>query len=91
VKTEIDNVSGKKIQKKRSKKGGPSRLGKKHFDEFASVEIFNGQFYMTPRDFMDCIVHEAPRPRIKRRVGHANSLKHITQPFKPKLLLLYTL
>lgn len=39
---------------------------KLHFDKYASVDI-NGEMYMTPKDFLDCIIQDSPRPRIKRK------------------------
>lgn len=57
---------------KRQKKQGQSRLSRSHFDKFASVE-FQGQFFMTPNDFVDCLVIDMPKPRIKRKVTFQNS------------------
>lgn len=37
------------------------------FSNFASVEI-KGQIYMTPQDFLENIVFDLPKPRIKRQV-----------------------
>lgn len=38
----------------------------RRFIKFASVE-FDGQLYMTPQDFLDSVVEQEPRPRLKRR------------------------
>ena len=60
------------------------------FSNFASVEI-KGQIYMTPQDFLENIVFDLPKPRIKRQV-YSNtylqnfkiffSLKQIASPKK---------
>ncbi|XP_061726018.1 calcium uptake protein 3, mitochondrial isoform X4 [Cydia pomonella] len=39
----------------------------RRFIKFASVE-YNGQLYMTPQDFLESVVEQEPRPRLKRRV-----------------------
>ncbi|XP_063540922.1 calcium uptake protein 3, mitochondrial isoform X2 [Cydia strobilella] len=39
----------------------------RRFIKFASVE-HNGQLYMTPQDFLESVVEQEPRPRLKRRV-----------------------
>ncbi|XP_063369719.1 calcium uptake protein 3, mitochondrial [Cydia amplana] len=38
----------------------------RRFIKFASVE-YNGQLYMTPQDFLESVVEQEPRPRLKRR------------------------
>ncbi|XP_055692034.1 calcium uptake protein 3, mitochondrial isoform X2 [Lutzomyia longipalpis] len=38
----------------------------RRFINFASVEI-DGQLYMTPQDFLDSVVEQEPRPRLKRK------------------------
>ncbi|XP_055704681.1 calcium uptake protein 3, mitochondrial isoform X3 [Phlebotomus papatasi] len=38
----------------------------KRFINFASVEI-DGQLYMTPQDFLDSVIEQEPRPRLKRK------------------------
>ncbi|XP_019647427.1 PREDICTED: calcium uptake protein 3, mitochondrial-like isoform X2 [Branchiostoma belcheri] len=38
----------------------------RRFREFSSVE-YKGQMYMTPRDFLESVTEERPRPRIGRR------------------------
>ncbi|XP_017060779.1 calcium uptake protein 3, mitochondrial isoform X2 [Drosophila ficusphila] len=38
----------------------------RRFIKFASVE-FDDQLYMTPQDFLDSVVEQEPRPRLKRR------------------------
>lgn len=47
------------------KRKKPRRL--RRFADFASVE-FNGQRFMTPQDFVDSMIHQNPRPRIKNKV-----------------------
>ncbi|XP_053615939.1 calcium uptake protein 3, mitochondrial isoform X3 [Plodia interpunctella] len=39
----------------------------RRFIKFASVE-YGGQLYMTPQDFLESVVEQEPRPRLKRRV-----------------------
>ncbi|XP_017848678.1 calcium uptake protein 3, mitochondrial isoform X5 [Drosophila busckii] len=39
----------------------------RRFIKFASVE-FDNQLYMTPQDFLDSVVEQEPRPRLKRRL-----------------------
>ncbi|XP_030562322.1 calcium uptake protein 3, mitochondrial isoform X6 [Drosophila novamexicana] len=39
----------------------------RRFIKFASVE-FEDQLYMTPQDFLESVVEQEPRPRLKRRV-----------------------
>ncbi|KAM3962153.1 mitochondrial calcium uptake 3 [Aphomia sociella] len=39
----------------------------RRFIKFASVE-FGGQLYMTPQDFLESVVEQEPRPRLKRRI-----------------------
>lgn len=41
--------------------------GEKRFRNFASLE-YNGEPIMTMRDFLDSIIQDRPRPRIKSRV-----------------------
>ncbi|XP_058452222.1 calcium uptake protein 3, mitochondrial isoform X2 [Malaya genurostris] len=38
----------------------------RRFIKFASVE-FDGQIYMTPQDFLESVVEQEPRPRLKRK------------------------
>ncbi|CRL01654.1 CLUMA_CG014877, isoform A [Clunio marinus] len=56
----------------------------KRFIKFASVE-FDGQIYCTPQDFIESVVEQEPRPRLKRKVLTAQEiqqLKEITPPLK---------
>ncbi|XP_059051654.1 calcium uptake protein 3, mitochondrial isoform X2 [Achroia grisella] len=39
----------------------------RRFIKFASVE-YGGQLYMTPQDFLESVVEQEPRPRLKRRI-----------------------
>ena len=41
--------------------------GEHRFRNFASLE-FDGEAFMTPRDFLDSLIQERPRPRIKSKV-----------------------
>ncbi|XP_037923166.1 calcium uptake protein 3, mitochondrial isoform X2 [Hermetia illucens] len=56
----------------------------RRFIKFASVE-YDGQLYMTPQDFLDSVVEQEPRPRLKRRTLTANDInqiKDVTPPLK---------
>uniref|UniRef100_A0A8W7PK64 EF-hand domain-containing protein n=1 Tax=Anopheles coluzzii TaxID=1518534 RepID=A0A8W7PK64_ANOCL len=56
----------------------------RRFIKFASVE-FDGQIYMTPQDFLESVVEQEPRPRLKRKsLTHAEiqQLKDYTPPLK---------
>ncbi|KAE9550702.1 hypothetical protein FO519_006085 [Halicephalobus sp. NKZ332] len=43
------------------------------FRDFASVE-FNGCEYMTPQDFLDCLILDEPRERVFRKVLNADTV-----------------
>ncbi|XP_055314014.1 calcium uptake protein 3, mitochondrial isoform X2 [Sitodiplosis mosellana] len=56
----------------------------RRFIKFASVE-FDGQLYMTPQDFLDSVVEQEARPRLKRRtltLDDINKMKDATPPLK---------
>ncbi|XP_049278216.1 calcium uptake protein 3, mitochondrial isoform X4 [Anopheles funestus] len=56
----------------------------RRFIKFASVE-FDGQIYMTPQDFLESVVEQEPRPRLKRKSlthGEIQQLKDYTPPLK---------
>ncbi|XP_017965495.1 calcium uptake protein 3, mitochondrial isoform X5 [Drosophila navojoa] len=46
----------------------------RRFIKFASVEYEN-QLYMTPQDFLESVVEQEPRPRLKRRVLSAEEVE----------------
>lgn len=48
----------------------------RRFIKFASVE-YNGQLYMTPQDFLESVVEQEPRPRLKRRILTEKDLENI--------------
>lgn len=48
----------------------------RRFLRFASVE-YDGQLYMTPQDFLESVVEQEPRPRLKRRILTAKEMEHI--------------
>ncbi|XP_055908671.1 calcium uptake protein 3, mitochondrial isoform X8 [Eupeodes corollae] len=48
----------------------------RRFIKFSSVE-YNGQLYMTPLDFLDSVVEQEPRPRLKRRSLTDNDIEKI--------------
>uniref|UniRef100_A0A182QHN9 EF-hand domain-containing protein n=1 Tax=Anopheles farauti TaxID=69004 RepID=A0A182QHN9_9DIPT len=56
----------------------------RRFIKFASVE-FDGQIYMTPQDFLESVVEQEPRPRLKRKSlthGEIQQLKDYTPALK---------
>ncbi|XP_072933187.1 calcium uptake protein 3, mitochondrial isoform X2 [Epargyreus clarus] len=56
----------------------------RRFIKFASVE-YGGQLYMTPQDFLESVVEQEPRPRLKRRVltiKEIEQLRDQTPPLK---------
>ncbi|GBP80617.1 Calcium uptake protein 3, mitochondrial [Eumeta japonica] len=56
----------------------------RRFIKFASVE-HGGQLYMTPQDFLESVVEQEPRPRLKRRiltVKEIEQLRDHTPPLK---------
>lgn len=48
----------------------------RRFIKFASVE-YNGQLYMTPQDFLESVVEQEPRPRLKRRVLTTKEIEYL--------------
>uniref|UniRef100_A0A914VXI1 EF-hand domain-containing protein n=1 Tax=Plectus sambesii TaxID=2011161 RepID=A0A914VXI1_9BILA len=52
------------------------------FLRFASVE-YNGQIFMTPRDFIDSLTQEQPRSRLSRRVLSNERVKKILRKTPP--------
>ncbi|XP_075146921.1 mitochondrial calcium uptake 3 isoform X6 [Haematobia irritans] len=56
----------------------------RRFIKFSSVE-YDGQLYMTPQDFLDSVVEQEPRPRLKRRIlteQEVLKIKDQTPPLK---------
>ncbi|KAL5274397.1 MICU3 family protein [Megaselia abdita] len=56
----------------------------RRFIKFSSVE-FDGQLYMTPQDFLESVVEQEPRPRLKRRnltLNEINKIKDATPSLK---------
>ncbi|CAO1333533.1 unnamed protein product [Diamesa hyperborea] len=56
----------------------------RRFIKFASVE-FDGQIYMTPQDFLESVIEQEPRPRLKRRnlvPQEIQQLKEVTPNLK---------
>ncbi|XP_065370670.1 calcium uptake protein 3, mitochondrial isoform X5 [Calliphora vicina] len=56
----------------------------RRFIKFSSVE-YDGQLYMTPQDFLDSVVEQEPRPRLKRRIltdQEVTKIKDETPPLK---------
>ncbi|XP_036233506.2 calcium uptake protein 3, mitochondrial isoform X6 [Bactrocera oleae] len=63
----------------------------RRFIKFASVE-YRGQLYMTPQDFLDSVVEQEPRPRLKRRMltdQDLQTIKDNTPPLKKGTKLLF--
>ncbi|KAJ9579064.1 hypothetical protein L9F63_024830, partial [Diploptera punctata] len=50
----------------------------RRFIKFASVE-YDGQLYMTPQDFLESVVEQEPRPRLKRRQLNNKDLEMIKE------------
>ncbi|XP_070508336.1 calcium uptake protein 3, mitochondrial isoform X4 [Chironomus tepperi] len=48
----------------------------KRFIKFASVE-FDGQLYLTPQDFLESVVEQEPRPRLKRKRLSENEIDQL--------------
>ncbi|XP_039759926.1 calcium uptake protein 3, mitochondrial isoform X1 [Pararge aegeria] len=48
----------------------------RRFIKFASVE-YGGQLYMTPQDFLESVVEQEPRPRLKRRILTAKEIDQL--------------
>nr|CAH7720288.1 unnamed protein product [Callosobruchus chinensis] len=59
----LPTVSAKKAKQKSELK---LTSAEKRFIKFASVK-YDGQLYMTPEDFLDCVIYTEPRPRIQRK------------------------
>uniref|UniRef100_A0A1A9WJ67 EF-hand domain-containing protein n=1 Tax=Glossina brevipalpis TaxID=37001 RepID=A0A1A9WJ67_9MUSC len=56
----------------------------RRFIKFASSE-YDGQLYMTPQDFLESVVGQEPRPRLKRRMlteRDINSIRDETPPLE---------
>ncbi|XP_036324878.1 calcium uptake protein 3, mitochondrial isoform X6 [Rhagoletis pomonella] len=78
-KTEEDNLMKKLTSRER------------RFIKFSSVE-YQGQLYMTPQDFLDSVVEQEPRPRLKRRALSDQDLQVIkdnTPPLKKGSKMLF--
>ncbi|CAG9568329.1 unnamed protein product [Danaus chrysippus] len=54
----------------------------RRFIKFASVE-YGGQLYMTPQDFLESVVEQEPRPRLKRRVLTAKEIEQLKDQVPP--------
>ncbi|XP_031621305.1 calcium uptake protein 3, mitochondrial isoform X2 [Contarinia nasturtii] len=69
---------------KDEEKGVKLTSRERRFIKFASVE-FDGQLYMTPQDFLDSVVEQEARPRLKRRtltLDDVNRIKDVTPTLK---------
>lgn len=56
----------KEEEERKTPAGGRLAYREQRFIKFASVE-FDGQVYMTPQDFLESVLDQEPRPRLKRR------------------------
>ncbi|CAK1545434.1 unnamed protein product [Leptosia nina] len=54
----------------------------RRFIKFASVE-HGGQLYMTPQDFLESVVEQEPRPRLKRRVLNVKEIEQLRDSTPP--------
>ncbi|KAJ1531543.1 hypothetical protein ONE63_000217 [Megalurothrips usitatus] len=54
----------------------------RRFIKFASVQ-YDGQLYMTPQDFLESVVEQEPRPRLKRRTLTDKDLANIRDSTPP--------
>nr|XP_026500163.1 calcium uptake protein 3, mitochondrial isoform X1 [Vanessa tameamea] len=54
----------------------------RRFIKFASVE-YGGQLYMTPQDFLESVVEQEPRPRLKRRVLTTKEIEQLRDQVPP--------
>ncbi|CAH2095771.1 unnamed protein product [Euphydryas editha] len=54
----------------------------RRFIKFASVE-HGGQLYMTPQDFLESVVEQEPRPRLKRRILTTKEIEHLRDQVPP--------
>ncbi|KAG7309381.1 hypothetical protein JYU34_005340 [Plutella xylostella] len=54
----------------------------RRFIKFSSVE-YGGQLYMTPQDFLESVVEQEPRPRLKRRVLSTKELEYLRDHTPP--------
>ena len=55
----------------------PLKPGEYRFRRFASPEK-DGEPLMTPRDFLDSMIQDNPRPRIKSKVEKKTVLSHLS-------------
>ncbi|XP_046805113.1 calcium uptake protein 3, mitochondrial isoform X5 [Lucilia cuprina] len=87
VKTKTNTVQAFNIKRiKRDELSSSVKLTarERRFIKFSSVE-YDGQLYMTPQDFLDSVVEQEPRPRLKRRIltdQEVTKIKDETPPLK---------
>ncbi|KAM7360857.1 mitochondrial calcium uptake 3 isoform 7-T7 [Cochliomyia hominivorax] len=87
VKTKTNTVQAFNIKRiKRDELSSSVKLTarERRFIKFSSVE-YDGQLYMTPQDFLDSVVEQEPRPRLKRRIltdQEVAKIKDETPPLK---------
>ncbi|XP_067612716.1 calcium uptake protein 3, mitochondrial isoform X7 [Eurosta solidaginis] len=90
---EMDDIRGFVIDNMSDEENMLKKLTsrERRFIKFASTE-YDGQLYMTPQDFLDSVVEQEPRPRLKRRVLSGQDLQVIkdnTPPLKKGSKMLF--
>ncbi|XP_045482368.1 calcium uptake protein 3, mitochondrial isoform X2 [Harmonia axyridis] len=65
-KLKVSEVHASQLKPEKDTKQVKLTSREKRFIRFASVE-YNGQLYMTPKDFLESVVEAEPRPRLKRK------------------------
>ncbi|XP_049809119.1 calcium uptake protein 3, mitochondrial-like [Schistocerca nitens] len=65
-KLEAANAAKQPKQEQKGPVSGKLAYREQRFIKFASVEL-DGQVYMTPQDFLESVLDQEPRPRLKRR------------------------
>ncbi|XP_052756912.1 calcium uptake protein 3, mitochondrial isoform X2 [Galleria mellonella] len=72
----IDTVYALKAKPDELSKSVKLTSRERRFIKFASVE-YGGQLYMTPQDFLESVVEQEPRPRLKRRILTAKEIEQL--------------
>ncbi|XP_055853178.1 calcium uptake protein 3, mitochondrial isoform X6 [Episyrphus balteatus] len=73
---QVQAMNLKKLKPKEDERFVKLTARERRFIKFSSVE-YNGQLYMTPLDFLDSVVEQEPRPRLKRRALTDNDIEKI--------------
>ncbi|XP_037030421.1 calcium uptake protein 3, mitochondrial isoform X3 [Bradysia coprophila] len=83
-KTAVVEAFNPKKMKDETEKAVKLTARERRFIKFSSVE-FDGQLYMTPQDFLESVVEQEPRPRLKRKKMTESDIQQIkdnTPPLK---------